>query len=77
MRKFLVSLALAGTMTAVGAGASLAHVSTTQHLPAAACNQGTMNAHSHVPPTTGTGATTPGHMAIPGTANVMPCGHGG
>jgi hypothetical protein len=36
-----------------------------------------MNAHDNIPATTGTGATTPGHMAVPGTANVTPCGHGG
>jgi hypothetical protein len=48
-----------------------------QQLPAPSCNQGTMNAHGNIPKTTGAGATTPGHMAVPGTANVSPCGHGG
>jgi hypothetical protein len=35
------------------------------------------NAHENIPETTGTGTTTPGHMAVPGTGNVTPCGHGG
>jgi hypothetical protein len=56
---------------------ALADVSTTQQLPAAAGNQGTMNAHERIPEATGTGVTTPGHGAVPGTANVTPCGHGG
>jgi hypothetical protein len=47
-----------------------------QHLPAAACNAGTMNARAHIPATTGSGKTTPGHMAAPGTANVT-LRHGG
>jgi len=59
------------------ASSAFADVSPTQHLPAAACNQGTMNAHSHIPETTGSGKTTPGHRAVPGTENVTPCGHGG
>jgi hypothetical protein len=77
MRKALATLALALPLGAVSATPAVADVSTTQHLPAAACNQGTMNAHDNIPATTGTGATTPGHMAVPGTANVAPCGHGG
>jgi hypothetical protein len=77
MRKALVSLTLAGSLFGLLAGPALADVSTTQQLPAAACNQGTMNAHENVPETTGSGKTTPGHAAIPGTANVVPCGHGG
>jgi hypothetical protein len=59
-----------------GASAS-ADVSPTQHLPSAACNAGTMNAHSSVPETTGNGTPIFAHNAIPGTANVTPCGHGG
>ena len=54
-----------------------AGVSPTQDLPAAACNQGTMNAHESIPETTGTGITTPGHPAVPGTGNVTARGHGG
>ena len=77
MRKALVSLTLAGSLLGLLAGPALADVSTTQQLPAPACNQGTMNAHENVPETTGSGKTTPGHAAIPGTANVVPCGHGG
>jgi hypothetical protein len=77
MRKAFATLALALPLGAVAATPAVAEVSTTQHLPGAACNQGTMNAHDNIPATTGTGATTPGHMAVPGTANVMPCGHGG
>jgi len=79
MRKQLVALLMAAP--AVGAlswaPAASADVSTTQHQPAAACNSGTQNAHESVPETTGTGVTAPAHAAIPGTANVTPCGHGG
>ena len=77
MRKRLLTLALALPLGAFAGTPALADVSTTQHLPVQACNQGTMNAHNHIPETTGTGATTPGHGAVPGTANVSPCGHGG
>lgn len=44
---------------------------------AAACNQGTANAHESVPEDTGAGAPVFAHNAIPGTANVTPCGDGG
>ena len=77
MRKALLTVALALPLGAFAGTPALADVSTTQHLPVQACNQGTMNAHNHIPETTGTGATTPGHGAVPGTANVSPCGHGG
>ncbi len=77
MRKAIATLLVAVPLGAFGAAPALADVSTTQTLPPQACNQGTMNAHNHIPATTGTGATTPGHMAVPGTANVTPCGHGG
>jgi len=78
MRKALAALALALPLGALAGTPAFADVSTTQHLPAAACNHGTTNAHDNIPETTGTGATTtPGHMAVPGTANVTPCGHGG
>jgi hypothetical protein len=74
MRKML----LTGLGAALAAASpAWADVSTTQHLPSAACNQGTMNAHENVPETTGSGKTTPAHEAIPGTENVSPCGHGG
>ena len=77
MRRLILSLLLAGAIVASPALPALGDVSTTQHLPAAACSQGTMNAHNHIPATTGSGKTTPGHFAVPGTANVSPCGHGG
>jgi hypothetical protein len=75
MRKLLLSLTVGAALVA-GAPAS-ADVSTTQHLPSAACNQGTMNAHESVPEMTGSGETVPAHEAIPGMENVTPCGHGG
>jgi hypothetical protein len=77
MRKLLVTAAVAGSLAAFVAPAP-ADVSHTQNLPVAACNQGTMNAHESIPETTGTGATTPGHEAVPGHENSAPdCGHGG
>lgn len=77
MRRVVLSLLLAAGMSVAPAVPALADVSTTQQLPAAACNQGTMNAHERIPETTGTGVTTPAHGAVPGTENVTPCGHGG
>ena len=77
MRKALVTLALALPLGAFAGTPALGDVSTTQHLPPQACNQGTMNAHDNIPETTGTGTTTPGHGAVPGIANISPCGHGG
>jgi hypothetical protein len=77
MRRVILSLLFMGAIVASPAVPALGSVSTTQHLPAAACNQGTMNAHEHIPEATGSGKTTPGHFAVPGTANVTPCGHGG
>jgi hypothetical protein len=77
MRKLAVALSVTAALMVVPAGPAAASVSTTQHLPGSACNSGTMNAHESVPETTGTGTTTPAHAAIPGTANVTPCGHGG
>lgn len=73
MRRTLVMLALGAALAAAPASAG---VSATQPLPAAACNQGTTNAHESAPETTGSGKETPGHEAIPGTENVSPCGHG-
>jgi hypothetical protein len=77
MRKILTTVVLALLLGALAGTPALAGVSTTQHLPVQACNSGTMNAHDNIPETTGTGTTTPAHMAVPGTANVTPCGHGG
>jgi hypothetical protein len=77
MRRALATTALMLGLGAFAGTPALADVSTTQTLPAQACNAGTMNAHENIPETTGTGTTTPAHMAVPGTANVMPCGHGG
>ena len=77
MRKALATSAVVLSVGVTGATPALANVSTAQTLPVQACNQGTMNAHENIPETTGTGATTPAHMAVPGTENVTPCGHGG
>lgn len=76
MRRAIAVLSTAAAIAAVPATA-VGDVSTEQHLPAAACNQGTLNAHNSIPVTTGSGKITPGHAAVPGTANVTPCGHGG
>ena len=77
MRKAVAILVTSVSAGVVAATPVLADVSTTQTLASQACNSGTMNAHNNIPETTGTGATTPGHMAVPGTENVTPCGHGG
>ena len=86
MRKTLATLTLALSLGALTAAPALGDISTTQQLPTAACNQGTMNAHNHIPPVPGKGMNpnlgrfggqTNGHNAVPGTANVTPCGHGG
>lgn len=76
MRRLLAASVLTGALL-LPATPALAKVSPTQKLPAAACNQGTMNAHESVPETTGNGTPIHAHDAIPGTANVLPCGHGG
>ena len=77
MRKRIIAMAVLAALATLPATPALADVSTTQHLPAAACNQGTMNAHENIPESTGTGVTTPAHEAVPGTENGTPCGHGG
>jgi len=77
LRGFVASVAVCASIVLMPASPAAADVSTTQQLPAAACNAGTMNAHESIPETTGTGVTTPGHFSVPGTANVTPCGHGG
>jgi uncharacterized low-complexity protein len=76
VRKLALSLTLAGVLAGTAASPAAADVSTSQPLPAAACNEGTALAHESVPGTTGTGVVTAGHAAIPGTGNVTPCGHG-
>lgn len=86
MRKLLLVVTIAGAMLTMPAAPALAGISTTQHLPSAACNQGTMHAHEMIPPVPGNGMNpnlsrfggqTNAHNAAPGTANVTPCGHGG
>ena len=77
MRKRLLVLTIAAGVLGLPAAPVAADVSHTQQLPTAACNQGTMNAHNNIPPTTGTGTMTPAHNAVPGTAFVPTCGHGG
>ena len=78
MKKVIASLAVAAAFAVAPSATAVADVSPTQSLPAASCNQGTMNAHEHIPETTGTGETTPGHGAVPGFENESGgCGHGG
>jgi len=72
-----VAVAVGTALLLSGVAPASADVSPTQHLPAAACNAGTTNAHSHVPETTGNATPIFAHNAIPGTANTTPCGHGG
>src|SRR5438876_103504 len=45
MRRVILSMLLTGAIVAGPSVPAFGAVSTTQHLPAAACNQGTMNAH--------------------------------
>lgn len=75
MRKLLASMAVASGLAISFAVPAFA-APPAQLLPPVSCNQGTMNAHESVPETTGTGATTPGHMAIPDSEE-GPCMHGG
>ena len=75
MRRAIISVVAAAALVGVPAVPGLADVSHTQTLPAAACNQGTMNAHANIPETNGTGTTTPAHDAVPGDS-LSPCGHG-
>ena len=77
MRRLLCALGVAAALVVGFTAPARAAVSHTQRLPAAACNRGTMNAHERIPETTGTGAPTPAHEAVPGTEFVTPCGHGG
>ena len=75
--RFAASSLAAAALVLGGSMAAHANVSPAQHLPSAACNAGTMNAHERVPEETGNGAPVFAHNAIPGAANVTPCGHGG
>lgn len=70
MRKLLLSSALAIALVGIGGGEANAD------LPDAACNDGTMNAHSNVPATTGNGSPIHAHEAIPESEDGT-CGHGG
>lgn len=74
MKRWIVALTVATTLTFASTVPVLAAADGS--LPAAACNDGTMNAHSHVPATTGTGATTPAHERIPEMGTDGSCGHG-
>jgi hypothetical protein len=68
MRRTLLAFTLAGAIAVLSAGPA-------QALPSAACNHGTMNAHSRIPETTGSGTVTPGHEAVP-EETAEGCGHG-
>jgi hypothetical protein len=71
MRRLLFIVGL--TSALVGAPALIADA---RDLPAAACNSGTMNAHSRVPETTGNGTPVHAHDAIP-DSETGTCTHGG
>lgn len=86
MRKPLATLVIGLSLGVMGATPALGDISTTQTLPVQACNTGTMNAHDQIPPVPGNGTNpnlarfgdqTNAHNAVPGTANVTTCGHGG
>ena len=77
MRTLLLSLSLVAPLLGIAAAPAAADVPTRRALPTAACNEGTMNAHERVPETTGNGSAIHAHEAIPGMANIRPCGHGG
>lgn len=67
MRRTILALTVGGAIAVLSAPA--------QALPSAACNQGTMNAHSSIPEMTGSGKATPGHEAVP-EESLEGCGHG-
>jgi hypothetical protein len=75
----MLALTVVAALAALAPASALGDVSPTQALPLAACNQGTMSAHEHIPEMTGSGKTTPAHGAVPGDENESPsgCGHGG
>ena len=75
MRKLILTIVAACSLAFATASVALA-APRSMTLPAAACNPGTMNAHESIPETTGTGATTPGHVAVP-SSEEGPCSHGG
>jgi hypothetical protein len=60
MRRVLITAGLAVALSA-GTGTAFAQ----QSLPGAACNQGTMNAHTRVPERTGKGVPVKAHEHIP------------
>jgi hypothetical protein len=76
MRKLVLSMAGSAALVFVMVVPVLA-APPAMELPTAACNQGTRNAHESVPETTGTGVTTPGHIAIPEAEGGELCSHGG
>lgn len=59
MREVAVSFALVGASLGIGALPAAAEGPFVRELPAAACNQGTSNAHAHIP------LGTPGHPHVP------------
>lgn len=59
MRRFILSLVVAGALGTIGAAPAAAEAPFVQELPDAACNQGTMNAHQSIP------RGTPGHPHVP------------
>ena len=61
MRRLLIALAVAGSLTAMP-GVALAGQA---DAPSAACNTGTMNAHMSVPEATGNGSPIEAHEHIP------------
>lgn len=61
MKRYVVTAAL--SLSLVAFGASAGHASSSA--PTAACNVGTVNAHTRVPETTGAGAPIEGHEHIP------------
>ena len=67
LRRLLVTGAATAMLLAVGAMPALAHGP--QHLPLAACNDGTANAHSSL------GASARGHDHIPHSHPGLPCVH--
>jgi hypothetical protein len=72
MRRLFFVIGLTGAL--LGAPALVASAN---DLPAAACNDGTMNAHSRVPETTGNGTAVHAHEAIPESEDGAACSHGG
>ena len=61
MRRLLLIMSAVSAMFVGSTAPALAH----KELPAAACNQGTSNAHTRVPETNGAGAPITAHERIP------------